>query len=58
MDFERIRPLSLNLKLRTPGRVRLALSGGLSYLPELNVVSAQAVRLRSVQVPGVPAGRK
>jgi hypothetical protein len=56
MDFERIRPLSLNLKLRTPGAVRLALSGGLSYLPELNVVSAQAVRLRSVQVPGVPAG--
>jgi hypothetical protein len=56
MDFERIRPLSLNLKLRTPGRVRLTLSGGLSYLPELNVVSAQAVRLRSVQVPGVPAG--
>lgn len=56
MDVERIRPLSLNLKLRTPGRVRLALSGGLSYLPELRVVSAQAVRLRSVAVPGVPAG--
>lgn len=56
MDVERIRPLSLNLKLRTPGRVRLALSGGISYLPELSVVSAQAVRLRSVSVPGVPAG--
>jgi hypothetical protein len=56
MDVERIRPLSLNLKLRTPGRVRLALSGGLSYLPELRVISAQAVRLRSVSVPGVPAG--
>lgn len=56
MDVERIRPLSLNLKLRTPGRVRLALSGGISYLPELRVVSAQAVRLRSVSVPGVPAG--
>ena len=56
MDIERIRPLSLNLKLRTPGGVRLALSGGLSYLPRLRVVSAQAVRLRSVQVPGLPAG--
>jgi hypothetical protein len=56
MDVERIRPLSLNLKLRTPGRVRLTVSGGLSYLPELRVVSAQAVRLRSVAVPGVPAG--
>lgn len=56
MDFERIRPLSLNVKLRTPGSVRLALSGGLSYLPELRVVSAEAVRLRSVDLPGVPAG--
>ena len=56
MDVERMRPLSLNLKLRTPGRVRLALSGGISYLPELRVVSAQAVRLRSVSVPGVPPG--
>jgi hypothetical protein len=56
MDFQRIRPLSLNLKLRTPGAVRLALSGGLTYLPELRVISAQAVRLRAVQVPGVPAG--
>ena len=56
MDMERIRPLSLNLKLRTPGRVALVLSGGLSYLPELRVASAQAVRLRAVQVPGVPAG--
>jgi hypothetical protein len=56
MDVERVRPLSLNLKLRTPGRLRLALSGGLSYLPELRVASAQAVRLRAAQVPGVPAG--
>ena len=56
MDMERIRPLSLNLKLRTTGPVRLALSGGLSYLPALRVISAQAVRLRSVAVPGVPAG--
>jgi hypothetical protein len=56
MDMERIHPLSLNLKLRTPGRVGLVLSGGLSYLPELRVVSAQAVQLRAVQVAGVPAG--
>lgn len=56
MDMERIRPFSLNLKLRTPGRVALVLSGGLSYLPDLRVVSAQAVQLRAVQVPGVPAG--
>jgi hypothetical protein len=56
MDMERVRPLSLNLKLRTSGRVALVLSGGLSYLPALRVVSAQAVQLRSVQIPGIPAG--
>jgi hypothetical protein len=56
MDVERIRPWSLNLKLRTGGSVRLALSGGVSYLPSLSVQSAQAVRLRAVSVPGLPAG--
>jgi hypothetical protein len=56
MDMERVNPVSLNLKLRTPGRVALAVSGGFSYLPELSVVSAQAVQLRAVQVPGIPAG--
>jgi hypothetical protein len=56
MELERVHPLSLNLKLRTPGRVALTLSGGLSYLPSLAVVGSQAVRLRAVQVPGVPAG--
>jgi hypothetical protein len=55
MDIERVRPLSLNLKLRTPGAIRLALSGGVSYLPELRFVSAQAVRLRLTELLGVPA---
>jgi hypothetical protein len=56
MDVQRIHPLSLNLKLRSPGGLRLTLSGGVSYLPSLSVESAQAVQLRAVSVPGVPAG--
>jgi hypothetical protein len=50
--MERVRPLSLNLKLRTPGALRLALSGGISYLPSLRVVSTQAVRLHAIELGG------
>jgi hypothetical protein len=52
LDMERVRPLSLNLKLRTPGALRVALSGGVSYLPSLRVASAQAVRLRARELGG------
>jgi opacity protein-like surface antigen len=34
-DLERLRPLSLNLAARTPGSIRLRVSGGVSYLPSL-----------------------
>jgi len=34
-DLERLRVLSLNLAARTPGRIRLRVSGGVSYLPSL-----------------------
>jgi opacity protein-like surface antigen len=34
-DLERLRALSLNLAARTPGRIRLRVSGGISYLPSL-----------------------
>lgn len=34
-DLERLRPVSLNLAARTPGNVRLRVSGGVSYLPSL-----------------------
>jgi opacity protein-like surface antigen len=33
VNLDRLRPLSLNLKIRTPGSVRLTVSGGASYLP-------------------------
>jgi hypothetical protein len=44
-DLERVRPLSLNLRLRTPGRVALTASGGVSYLPSLRLVTTQTVGL-------------
>ncbi len=34
-DLDRLRVLSLNLSGRTPGRIRLRVSGGMSYLPSL-----------------------
>lgn len=40
-----VRPLSLNLKLRAPGSVPLTLSGGVSYLGELNAVATQRLGL-------------
>jgi hypothetical protein len=40
-----LRPLSLNLRLRTPGRAAAVLSGGLSYLPEPRIRLRQGVGL-------------
>ncbi len=45
VDLDRLRPISLNLKLRTPGPLRLAASGGMSYLPELGFSATQTVGL-------------
>lgn len=44
-DVERVRPLSLNLRLRTPGSVALTVSGGLSYLPALRFSTTQTIGL-------------
>jgi hypothetical protein len=43
VDLERLRPLSLNLKLHTGDRVRLAASGGASWLPKLEFVVNQTI---------------
>ena len=32
-DLERLRPVSLNLRVRSPGTTRVTVSGGVSYLP-------------------------
>jgi len=54
VELERLRVLSLNLKLRTPGPLVLAVSGGASYLPNLSLEARQTVGLG---VTGVNGGR-
>lgn len=44
VDLQRLKPLSLNLKLRSPGS-GVSVSGGLSYLPGFRFVVRQAVGL-------------
>jgi hypothetical protein len=51
-DLERVRPLSLNLRLRTPGPVALSVSGGVSYLPSLRVNTTQTVGLGVTGIGG------
>jgi hypothetical protein len=43
IDVDRLRPLSLNLKLRTPGHVAFTLSAGVSYLPAIRVTAQQPI---------------
>lgn len=51
-EVERLRPLSLNLRLRTPGPVRFTLSGGISYLPEFGATATQPVGLGVAGIVG------
>lgn len=41
-------PVSLNLKLRSTGSVRFALSGGVSYLPSFDFEATETLRLASL----------
>lgn len=52
VELERLTPLSLNLRLRTPGPVALNISGGVSYLPRLEVAVIQplAVGVRGFEI--------
>ena len=43
VDLRRLRPVSLNLKLQTGDRARVSVSGGLSWLPELEFVVNQTI---------------
>jgi hypothetical protein len=45
VDLDRLRPLSLNVKVKTPGPLRLTASAGVSYLPEFRFVTNQTVGL-------------
>jgi len=51
-DADRIGLLSANLRIRSPGPVAIVASGGLSYLPDINVTGSVPLR---VDVPGIPA---
>jgi hypothetical protein len=52
VDLKRVTPVSLNLRLRTPGAFSLNVSGGVSYLPalELSVVQPLAVGVSGLDV--------
>ncbi len=56
LDVERPYPVSLNLRLRTPGRLRLLASGGVSYLPRLRASARQPVALGPLDVLGALGG--
>jgi hypothetical protein len=43
VDLRRLRPLSLNLKLQAGDRARVSVSGGASWLPELEFVVNQTI---------------
>jgi hypothetical protein len=51
-DADRIGLVSANVRIRTPGPVAIVASGGLSYLPDINVTGSIPLR---VEVPGIPA---
>jgi hypothetical protein len=51
-DAERISLLSVNARIRTPGPVGIVASGGLSYLPDIDVSGSVPL---IVDAPGVPA---
>src|SRR5688572_3014376 len=42
-DLERLRPVSLNLRLRSPGAFRVTASGGVSYLPVFRFAIRQPI---------------
>jgi hypothetical protein len=51
LDADRLYLLSINARLRTPGPVGLFVSGGLSYLPDINISGTVPV---SADIAGVP----
>jgi hypothetical protein len=44
-ELQRLKPLSLNLRFRTPGHVRVTVSGGISYLPEFHATATEPIGL-------------
>lgn len=53
VDLDRLRPVSLNLRVRKPGRVALLASGGVSYLPSFRFEVRQGVGIGITALGGV-----
>ena len=54
VEMERVRPLSLNLRARTPGRFKVYASAGVSYLPSLSFSVHSSFRVAAPIFPGLP----
>jgi hypothetical protein len=54
VQLERVRPLSLNLRARTTGRVNAHLSAGVSYLPSLRLSIQSTFRTSTPILLGAP----
>lgn len=57
-DADRINVVSVNARLRTPGRTGIVASGGLSYLPDISVRGSVPLSVEAPQLPplGITAG--
>lgn len=55
VELDRLTPISLNIKLRTPGRVRFVLSAGASWLPSVSFSATETIGL-GVTGLGGPTG--
>ena len=53
-DLQRLRPVSLNLAARTPGRFRVHVSGGASYLPALRFSVRSDIQAASPLLANLP----
>ncbi|RPJ69773.1 MAG: hypothetical protein EHM24_17600, partial [Acidobacteria bacterium] len=51
LDVQRLNLVSVNLRLRTPGPIGIIASGGLSYLPDIEVTGSVPL---DVQINGEP----
>lgn len=57
-EVDRVTPISLGVKLRTPGRARFFLSAGASYLPKLGATATQSLAVQLTRFsPPIEAAR-
>jgi hypothetical protein len=54
-DADRISLLSLNARIRTPGPVGVVVSGGLSYLPDVDITGSIPLRVDAPDLPPLPS---